>query len=381
MNRQIIYISQGNIPSKWAHTFQAMKMAEALAGEFGSLELLTSGSWLPSRQPPVDLAEWYGIPCSFRVTRLPVYLRLQAALFSGYRNPRFDRMAAVYARLKSPALVFTRSPYAGRLCAQLGLKTIIETHIGIEHPEFQRVIKACQSPSLCKIVTITDYLKHQYIKAGLPENKILVWPDAVGLSNFNNVPTRQTLRRELELPAAAKISTYCGHLYDSKGVPQVIEAARKLPEVFFCLVGGWQKDIKRCQKQAQGVENIRFVGFVSNCQVPRYLAASDFLLLPNSMNHELAYSTSPLKLFEYIAARRPVIASDIPALSSLLKHQANAFLVEPDSSSAIVAAIKHLIDNPELADEMVEQAWQDVQQFTWPQRAKDILNGNSLDHI
>ncbi len=373
-NFKIIYISQGNIPSKWAHTFQAMKMAEALAGQVHSLTLLTGGSLLPSQVSTVNLAEWYGVPCSFNVVRLPINWHLNESLFSGYRYPQFDRAAALYAKLKAPNLVFTRSPYAGYLCVRLKLNTIIETHIGTEHPEFQRLKAICHTPYLRGIVTVTDYLKHKYIKAGLPEDKILVWPDAVELSLFSDLAPPKVLRDELGLPSGKKIVTYCGHLYDSKGVPHIIAAAKYLPEIIFCLVGGWPQDIERCREQAKGLKNIHFAGFVPNQQVPKYLVASDFLILPNSMQHELAYSTSPLKLFEYMAAQRPVVASNIPALQGFLRHQENAFLIEPDSPTAIASALDTLTQNPNLSTPMVEQAWQEVQQFTWSHRAKDILS-------
>ena len=373
----IVYISQGNIPSKWAHTFQAMKMAEALA-EVDSLSLLTGGGILPSTSPPANLAQWYGIRRSFPVVRLPVHWRLKEPLFPGVRYPRFDQLAALYAKLKAPNLVFTRSPYAGYLCVRLKLNTLVETHIDTNHSQFQHLLAACHSSHLRGIVTVTDYLKHKYIKAGVPDNKILVWPDAVDLTMFSNLPSRQALREELGLPKA-KIATYCGHFYESKGVTHIISAAQYLPDVLFCLVGGWQEDIERCQKQAQGLDNIRFTGFIPNQQVPKYLAASDFLLLPNSLRHKLAYATSPLKLFEYMAAQRPVIASDIPALKGFLGHQENAFIVEPDSPSAIASAIETLMNTPNLAAQIVEQAWQEVQHYTWSRRAQDILHHFELN--
>lgn len=371
---KVIYISQGNIPSKWAHTFQTMKMAEALAGHIDSLTLLTGGSLLPSKVSTINLSEWYGVPCSFDIVRLPIHWKLNEPLFSGYRYPWFDRAAALYSKLKTPNLVFTRSPYAGYLCARLKLNTIIETHIGIEHQEFKRLKAIGDMPSLLGIVTVTDYLKNKYVQAGLPEGKILVWPDAVELSMFSNLPSSDFLRKELELPLDKKIVTYCGHLYDSKGVPHFIAAAKYLPEILFCLVGGWPQDIERCREQAQGLNNVHFVGFVPNQQVPKYLAASDLLILPNTMKHKLAYSTSPLKLFEYMAAKRPVVASNIPALQGFLRHKENAFLIEPDSAEAIASALDTLAQDPNLSTQMVKQAWQEVQHFTWSHRAKDILS-------
>jgi glycosyltransferase involved in cell wall biosynthesis len=371
---RVIYISQGNVPSKWAHTFQAMKMAEALGRQAGALTLLTGGGLLPSKVPAVDLVSWYGIHENFRIVCLPVHARLRASLFEGYRYPKFDLAAAFYARVKSPDLVFTRSPYAGRLSAMLHLKTIIETHIETGHPEFRHVKGACRAPGFLGVVTVTDFLKDRYIRAGIPGAKIIVCPDAVDLSCFETLPAKKALRDELALPPAAQVATYCGHLYEHKGAFQIIEAAKHAPKTLFCLVGGWPDDIERCRKRAEGLTNIHFAGFVPNGLVPKYLAASDFLLLPNSMKHEQAYATSPLKLFEYMAARRPIIASKIPAFERLLRHRRNAYLIEPDSAEAIVSAIRVLGENPGLCARMAEQAWEEVQKLTWERRAREILS-------
>jgi glycosyltransferase involved in cell wall biosynthesis len=372
-NLRVIYISQGNIPSKWAHTFQAMKMAEALAQQAASLTLLTGGGLLDQRAPAIDLAEWYDIGRPFRVVRLPVHLRLAAPLFAGYRYPRFDRAAAIYARLQSPDLVFARSPYAGYLCAKLGLRTILETHVEKESPEFRHMLAACRLPHLLGIVTVTPYSKSDWVLGGIPESKILVWPDAVDVSRFSGL-AKPEARRELGLPPMAKIAVYSGHFYEHKGVSYFIEAARYLPDVLFRLVGGWPEDIERCRQQAAGLENVSFAGFVPARQVAKNLAAADFLLLPNSMRHRQAHTTSPLKLFEYMAARRPVIASNIPAFQGILQHRRNAYLVEPDSAAAIVAAIQTLDADADFSDRLAGQAWQDVQQFTWERRVADILS-------
>src|SRR5262245_35330526 len=116
---KIIYISYGNIPSKWAHTFQAMRMAEAFAKKSDRFCLLTGGSIINNRSD-FDINEWYGIRHPFKITKLPVFKNLRDPLIGGYRYPRFDKAAAIYSRVASPDLVFTRSIYAGCLCARLG---------------------------------------------------------------------------------------------------------------------------------------------------------------------------------------------------------------------------------------------------------------------
>jgi glycosyltransferase involved in cell wall biosynthesis len=330
-------------------------------------------------RPSFDYESWYGIRYRFRIVRLAAWNLSEKKIFEGCRYPAFDEAASRYALKKKADLVFTRSPYAGELCIQSGLNTIIEFHLGTEHPELVRILAVKNSSYFLGIVTITDESKRFYQRKGIPGDKIFVWPDAVDLDSFTNLESQEMLRHQLNLPLSVKIVTYCGHLYDHKGVPCVINAAKNNPDIFFCIVGGWPRDIERCQGFAKKTKNINFVGFIKNKQVPKYLAASDFLLLPNSMQHKEAYITSPLKLFEYMASRRSIIASDIPAFKGILRHRENAFLVEPDSPEAITSAINALSEDSGLSLRVAEQAWLDVQQFSWSNRAKSILKHFNID--
>ena len=113
---RLVYISSGNIPSRWAHSVQAVKMAEALSAEVGQLTLLTTGSLLRSPIDRVDIDAWYGVRGGFRTLALPVRLRVEEPHFTHWDSPRFDWAAALYARLASPDLVYTRSA-ASRCCS------------------------------------------------------------------------------------------------------------------------------------------------------------------------------------------------------------------------------------------------------------------------
>lgn len=369
---RILYISEGNIPSKFAHTVQAMKMAEALASQADSLTMVTAGGWLRSADDEIDLHEWYGVSQSLQIARLPVYGRTPGLMGEGNQR-RYTRPAALYARICSPDLVYTRSKQVARYCARLGLRTILETHSGVD--EFSRRLRGAASHrNLIGIVTVTDHLKREYVAGGAPEFKIFVWPDAVDLDRFANPLSQRAARAELGLPADGTILTYCGHFYEAKGVSCLVEAAKLLPDVLFCLVGGWPDDIQRIQRLAANANNVRLCGFVANQQVPRFLAAADILALPNSNKFEHAKMTSPLKLFEYMATRRPILATRIPALEGLLRHGRNAYVVTPDSPPELAHGIRELMADPSTAQRMADNAANDVARYTWKSRAAEILS-------
>ena len=98
-------------------------------------------------------------------------------------------------------------------------------------------------------------------------------------------------------------------------------------------------------------------------------------MLPNTAQAAISREhTSPLKLFEYMAAGRPIVASDLPSLREVLRHGDNAWLVQPDDPAALAQGIQHLLAEPALAARLAAQAQEEVQAYTWEQRAERILS-------
>jgi glycosyltransferase involved in cell wall biosynthesis len=95
-------------------------------------------------------------------------------------------------------------------------------------------------------------------------------------------------------------------------------------------------------------------------------------VLPSTQSLAYAQYTSPLKLFEYMASGRPIVASDLPVLREILSDGENALLCPPDSVEAFTAAIRRLRDEPGLGARLAEQAWRDVQTYSWDERARRV---------
>jgi glycosyltransferase involved in cell wall biosynthesis len=80
-----------------------------------------------------------------------------------------------------------------------------------------------------------------------------------------------------------------------------------------------------------------------------------------------------LKMFEYMAAGRPIVAADFPVVREVLRDGENALLVAPDSAEALAAGLSRALDDPELADRISRRAGRDVREFAWERRAERIL--------
>ncbi len=134
---------------------------------------------------------------------------------------------------------------------------------------------------------------------------------------------------------------YAGHLYPWKGVDTLLQALALAPRARGAhrrRPPGWSRTCERLQALAAtlGLESrVTFTGLVAARRRRRHLARADVLVLPNSATALSARYTSPLKLFEYLAAGRPIVASDLPALREVLRDGANAWLVPPDDAAAL----------------------------------------------
>jgi glycosyltransferase involved in cell wall biosynthesis len=137
--------------------------------------------------------------------------------------------------------------------------------------------------------------------------------------------------------------------------------------------------LKRKVKE-DGLANVLVIGFVPHRMVPVYLAAFDELLMPyqeavrtHQKKHDIASCMSPLKMFEYMAAGRPIVASRLKVIGEILEDQRNAILVPSDSVMEWASAIRMLRDNESLSRTIGEQARDDVRKYSWDERVKKIF--------
>ncbi len=374
---KIIYISEGNLPSQEANSIQVAKMSQAFAQKVDDFELITLGDlWSFVRNNKFDFQNWYGLRREYKITQLPLVFRSNYPFPRKYRNSfrsqHFSRLAACYAAMKSPDLVYTRSKQAAKIALSLGLNTFYEWHLPVDDFFSKHTFN---KRNFLGLVTISQQLASEYVTVGLPVEKVLVEHDGVDLEHFLPYQSKEEARQKLKLSLTIPVVVYAGHLYDFKGIPTLYQVARLMPDCLFLLLGGWQHDIEQARQvcQRDRLSNVKIIGHVPQTQLPTYLYASDVLILPNSGKHLWSATTSPLKLFEYMATHRPIVASALPNITTVLQHQKNALLAKPDCPQSFKQATEELLINPELGEVIAQQAFQDVHYYTWEQRAERIL--------
>ena len=126
--------------------------------------------------------------------------------------------------------------------------------------------------------------------------------------------------------------------------------------------------------------NVTFTGFVPNADLPPYQAACDVLLMPYqaqvsaSSGGDIARYISPMKMFEYLACGRPIIASDLPVLQEVLNKR-NALILPAGDARKWEAAIQRLQDDPAHAQNLAANARAEAQNYSWEARGEKIIRG------
>lgn len=372
---KLIYIANARIPTEKAHGIQIMKMCEAFAN--GGLEVQLV---IPKRRNPIkdDVFEYYGIKTKFTVKtiysldllgikhigRLALYAQALTFAFSVFIYSLFN-----YKKFRDSVL-YLRDEFSPWLLTVFFRNIFLEIHaFGKRFKYYKKLFLKAGG-----LILITKNSESEFLKLGIAKEKILVAPDGVDLEKFNLDMAKEQAKRELKLPLDKKLVVYVGHLYNWKGVDDLAESSKYLPEDYLVIfVGGVRNDAQKFLEKHKNNKKIIITGQKPYNQIPVYMKAADVLVLPNKTGSDLSVKyTSPLKLFEYMAAKRPIVSTNLPSLREVLNGN-NSILVEPDNPSDLAQGIIKAVSDEELSGSITRQAFLDVQKYSWQKRAANII--------
>jgi len=378
----MVITCDGNIPSKYAHSINVMNMAQGFYENDRTVTLVTFSSLsnMYKKLKIGNVNSHYGVSEQIKIKYLPVFNK--RFFFKTIGGETYCRKAARYINTLKPDFVYARSYYTPYYCIKQKIPTVIETHTTkLETRGLQKIYDVANSKYFLGLVTINKKLMHEHSKRGIPEEKILVLEDGVNLNNYDIDDDRYLWRKKLNLPLDKNLVVYCGHLHEEKGIESILSTAKELinDDVLFIMVGGWERDIARWKNYCydKGIPNVIFVGFVPASQVPFYLKSSDVLIMAYKMdvNYKVMdiHTTSPLKLFEYMASRRPIVATDIPVVAKVITHEKDGLLVQPNDTRQYANCIRELLADSETTQQLADNAFQKVGQYSWKKRCSTIL--------
>lgn len=371
----LFYVAASHIPGRAANAFQVMKMAEALAGIMPDTVLLAQEGDEVAPDAMM-LRRLYG------VDRIPEMRLLRSPGRLGIHL--FNSRSALAAWRERASLVLSRSIGAAALAARLGVPTIWECHAppqGIERRYWAALVGARH---FRRLVVISNALRNIMYERHpeIASCDVLVAHDGVDTHRYRILPGSAQAKAAKGLDPTRPIAAYAGHLYQGRGIEVILSCAAALPDWSFVVAGGLPADISRLDLEcrARALANVELLGFVDNAELPGRLAIADVLLMPygrrvmvSGGRLDTAQWMSPLKMFEYMAMGRAIVASDLPVLREVLDESV-AFFAAPDQPESWIQALNTL-RNADLRLRLAAAAQQRAARYDWSERVRRIIAG------
>lgn len=376
----ILYTAFDIVPSPKGASTHILHNLRGLVNGGHSVHLITPNDGL---LPPEDTIE------GARVTRIPQDLSDNFLA----RAVNFGKSVAAHLAIHPGyEIVHFRNIWDGFQIAQnkrkIGYKTLFEVN-GLPSIELKYHYPGMDSELLAKIkeqeiatlhladaIICPSNVTRDYIASfGLDRKRVTVIPNGVSPSDFLPTPLPARDGRE-------PVLLYIGTLADWQGLDIVIKALPKIlnvQPVKLRIVGrGRSRQRKMLAKQIRklGLEDHVIVQpAVPHHEIPELIAKADICIAPLALNdRNVTQGACPIKVLEYMAAGRPLLASNMPIVRELVRDDVDGLLFSPNDPEDLARQANLLLRDMELSQRLAESAAAHVREkFTWHESQKKLL--------
>jgi glycosyltransferase involved in cell wall biosynthesis len=370
-DKKIFLIFNGRFPGEKASALFAAKTCEAYANQGVEVTLIAPRRLGRAKE---SYKTFYDMKGEFKTVFLPtldlfrIPILSHVAFYISSFTFAISSFAYLFFKKDESIIVYSDFIFSLYLTSFIH-KTFYELH---DFPEKKKLLYKMLLKRIWKILATNTWKSEELQKRfGISKDKILVELNAVEIGEFNQI-TKQQARKNLGLSPKDKIVLYTGHFYSWKGVDTLAHTSQELPDASVYYLGGTKEDIKKFRAK-HGVTADKAPGFLSHKMMPVWQAAADVLVLPNTGKEAISvHYTSPMKLFEYMASYRPIVASNLPSVREIVSDD-SAILVMPDDPQALARGIKAAFDENKMKSK-IAKAHEIVTEHTWEKRASRVLS-------
>lgn len=319
-----------------------------------------------------------------RLARIPVnkLSRLvNSAWYSYIERTLYAERARRILQTGKPDLIYTRDSVCAYRLVKAGLPILYEVHdLESEHAGQFRSARLTEwlihldEQTLCGargVASLTETFRREIIARGWqPASNVFAIPDAYDDAVY--FPrAKMEMRATLNLPLDSQLVMYAGLTFKYRGLDILLQAFKRWndPNARLVLIGGRSFEVQELQTRARDLNlksQVEFVGRQPPDLIARYLAASDVLVIPDTVTDATA---SPLKMFEYMAMARPIVCLDRASLREILGD--SAYYFPRGDLDALAASLQQAMQPA--AQALGEQGHKRVQEYTYAKRAEKII--------
>lgn len=304
-----------------------------------------------------------------------------------FTNWKFYREAEKIFRKEKPDALYERYELFGfagiKLAKRFRLPHLLEVNAPlrwgpkrrIKFPRLAKFIEKGIFSSTDAIILTTGELEEYVLNNGGDKGKIWVNPDGVDVDRFNPKISGEGIREKYNLKGRTVVG-FVGSIGHWHKVDLLLSVAKKViqeePDVHFLIVGGAASlaSLKRYVRENDLNGIVTFTGNVPYEEVPYYISAMDVTVLPGTDIY-----SSPIKIFEYMAMEKPVIAPCIGQLKEIISDGEEGFLIEEGNKNQLQECIIKLVRDKILRGKMGQRGRKKVEKsYTWRKNGERICN-------
>jgi glycosyltransferase involved in cell wall biosynthesis len=384
MSKHYIFFTRDELPQPGAHIVQIVHLANAaanlgystiLAHSQTGIKALNPIDWVFSfrpKKPDKALINYYSLQDKLKI--VPLSMPFPSAVKSKWTD--FSTVTCKYYAplhlFPQAQIVHSRDWNFVKTAVKYGIPAIYER----DHYEKKRYEpEIVNDPRFLLAVTVADTVKDNLIKNGIPAEKTIKLHNGFNHTFFQRHPEDAKEWREKLLNDTNRLVVYSGELHRFKGIDLLIEIAKDFLKVQFALAGGTESQIQHYQQiiRDRQIKNVTLVGYLPHHRLVSLLQAADVLVYPH-LSGEAANFTSPMKLFDYIAAGNPIITTKIPPLKEFESSSLISAWCDPDSPAEFASCLQQvLIKYPNWSPDHLHD-YQLVRQFSWEARIEQTLD-------
>ena len=274
-----------------------------------------------------------------------------------FHDPELLPYALKLKKIGKKVIYDSHEDVARQILAKTWIPRILRKFVSRVYEKYEKSV----AKQLDYIVTATDYIADIFTKCGGRAKAVKNYP----LLTDIECKTSNYLERK-------NIICYAGGVTEQRGITQLVRAIENL-DIKLQIAGILDDHYQKQLNDLPGIKKTVFLGFLNRKQISDLYNRSKIgmVVLKNTPNHREAL---PIKMFEYMAAGIPVIASNFPVWEAVINEAGCGICVDPDNIEEIEIAIRKLIDKPSLAMSMGEKGRKAIcEKYSWEREVKILL--------
>jgi glycosyltransferase involved in cell wall biosynthesis len=316
--------------------------------------------------------------------------RYHPDLVRGLHNLTTFRLAARHVRAHRPNFIYERNSLWGMtglwLARKYSLPLVLEVNAPLAYEQkqyrgltFSSLAEWTERMIWCGadlIVVVSESLRRHLQEAGVRPERIRVLPNAVDANLFHNRLDGEPVRKRFHLGSRFVVG-FLGTFKQWHGADLLMEAFQRLhqgdPDMHLLLVGDGplRESLQEKIRQAGLEHEVTLAGKVTHQEVPLYLATMDVAVAPYPDLSKFYFS--PLKLFEYMAAGRAIVASRLGQIAEVIVDGESGLLFKPGDVEDLVRCIRRLREDSRLRLALGKQASMTSRSYTWSKNASQVV--------